>query len=116
MLCNKDKNLKKWRKKTDLKGTEIKFQCLLTRYSLVLRHFACQDFSRFLNSVNLYHTIIMYNCNKKGIIVIMSGFNFIKKVKLHQHARLSCAINIFWLLGGGFGGEATLDKHFGFLL
>lgn len=44
------------------------------------------DFSRFLNSVNLYHTI-MYNCNKKGIIVIMSGFNFIKKVKLHQHAR-----------------------------
>lgn len=44
------------------------------------------DFSRFLNSVNLYHTI-MYNCEKKGIIVIMSGFNFIKKVKLHQHAR-----------------------------
>lgn len=37
------------------------------------------DFSRFLNSVNLYNTI-MYNCNKKGIIVIMSGFNFIKKV------------------------------------
>lgn len=51
MLCNKDyknntKN-KKTAKKTDLKGTEIKFQCLFTRYSLVLRHFACQTLVDF---------------------------------------------------------------------
>lgn len=56
MLCNKDsknknktnknKNKKK-QQKTDLKGTEIKFQCLFTRYSLVLRHFACQTLVDF---------------------------------------------------------------------
>lgn len=48
--------------------------------------FCMSDFSRFLNSVNLYHTYVQLQ-QKNGIIVIMSGFNFIKKVKLHQHAR-----------------------------
>lgn len=40
--------------------------------------FCMSDFSRFLNSVKLYHAI-MYNCNKKGIIVIMSGLILLKK-------------------------------------
>lgn len=52
------------------------------------------DFSRFLNSVNLYHTI-MYKYDKKGIIVIMSGFNFIKRSETTSTCSLSCTINIF---------------------
>lgn len=43
-----------------------------------LETFCMSDLSRFLDSVNLYHAI-MYYCKEKGIIVIMSGFNFIKK-------------------------------------
>lgn len=46
MLCNKyykKTNKKRRKKEPDLKRTEMNFQCLFIRYSLVLRHFACQN-------------------------------------------------------------------------
>lgn len=63
-----------------LKKLKSNFSCVHQVQSC-FETFCMSAFSRFLNSVNLYHTI-MYNC-KKGIIVIMSGFNFIKKKKLN---------------------------------
>lgn len=44
--------------------------------------FCMSDFSRFLNS----ELVPCNYCNKKGIIVIMSGLILLKEVKLHQHA------------------------------
>lgn len=67
MLCNKGYeklNKKKEKRKTDLKGTEIKFQSFVHKVQSCFETFCMSDFSRFLNSVNLYHTV-MYNCNKK---------------------------------------------------
>lgn len=65
------------------------------------------ELSRFLNSVNLYNTA-MYNCNKNGIIVIiMSGFNFIKKVKLRKHARR--AVLLIYFDCRGWGIELEFD-------
>lgn len=75
--------------------------------------FCMSDFSRFLNSVNLYHAIL-YNCNKKRHYCNYVRINFIKKVKLHQHARWAVLL-IYFDCRGAWRGDWHLTNTFGFL-
>lgn len=104
MLCNKDyKNLKKNKKKNRknwLKRNWNKISVFVHKVQSCFETFCMSDFSRFLNSVNLYHNYVQLQ-QKNGIIVSMSGFNFIKKVKLHQHAHWAVLLIYFDCLGSG---------------